>query len=87
MRISLNVTFATDAQSLPKMLHFQLPLTGSDSHCVTDFVRNFFRKFVAVFYANDFPLIVNADIDFSALCVGKTTNPIKVIDIPVISTQ
>jgi hypothetical protein len=37
---------------------------------------------VAIFYANDFPFIVNVDINFTALRVSKAANPIKAIIVP-----
>jgi hypothetical protein len=47
-----------------------------------DNCSEFFPKVRGCFHAADISFVVNADINFAAMSIGKTANPIEVIIVP-----
>ena len=60
----------------------QLIDSNNNPHAITDLIRDFFHQPFGIFYANNFSVIVTADIDLTTLSVGKTAHPFQVFIAP-----
>lgn len=56
--------------------------TNNNTHGVSDLIGYIFKELVSVGQADHITVIVTADIDFTALCVGITANPFQIFVFP-----
>ena len=56
--------------------------TNNNIHGVFDLIGYIFKELVSVGQADHITVIVTADIDFTALCVGITANPFQIFVFP-----
>ena len=47
-----------------------------------DLIRDVNHQLINILYANNFPCVINADIDDAAVCVGESANPFEIFVFP-----